>query len=201
MIDVQIKSAYYDINKPVISNFEMHVNKGEIVSVIGRSGAGKTTLLKIIAGLHKDFDGNININDCFRLAFIPQNQGLLQWKTTYDNITLLSAKVSREHKKEQEQKAKTLIKKLGLEGFEKQYPNMLSGGQYKRVALGQAFFSEPDIILMDEPFSGLDGEMKKAVQDLFLQMRAEKGITTIFVTHDIQETEYMGSRTVEVGGV
>lgn len=196
MITLKIDKAYYDIDKPVISDFSMYVEKGEVVSVVGQSGAGKSTLLKIIAGLHTGFEGHLTSDGGLRLAFIPQNQGLLPWKTVYENIVLLTKTTS---KKINKPKAMELIHSLGLDGFEKQYPNRLSGGQYKRVALGQAFFYEPDIILMDEPFSGLDGRIKAEVQDLFLRLQKKKAITTVFVTHDMQETVYMGSRVIRLG--
>lgn len=196
MITIHIKKAFYEIDKPVISDFNMSVSQGEIVAVVGQSGVGKSTLLKIMAGLHKNYEGELTVKENLRLAFIPQNQGLLPWKTVYENIVLLAKTENRQINK---QRALELINSLGLGGLEKQYPHRLSGGQYKRAALGQAFFYEPDIILMDEPFSGLDGTIKKEVQDLFMRLQKEKGITTIFVTHDMAETIYMGGRVVRLG--
>lgn len=198
MIELNVERAYYETDKPVISNFTITVKRGEIIAIVGQSGIGKSTLLKIIAGLHTNYIGKLRIDNDLRIAYIPQNQSLLPWKTVYENVISL---VKTESKTVDKAKALDLIQKLGLGGFEKQLPLKLSGGQYKRVALGQAFFYEPDVILMDEPFSGLDAPTKKGVQDLFIKLQGEKTITTIFVTHDLLETEYLGGRVIEFGEV
>lgn len=203
MIEVNIKKAYYDIDSPVFSNFSMSVSRGETVSIVGQSGIGKSTLLKIIAGLHNGYEGQVALDRETRFALIPQNEFLLPWKTVYENVILLARTEARFGYINAgcRQKAFDLINKLGLSGLEKQYPHKLSGGQYKRAALGQALFYGPDVILMDEPFSGLDGMIKKEIQDLFLRMRTESGITVVFVTHDMGETEYMDSRVVRLGEI
>lgn len=196
MIELTVEQAYYETDKPVISNFTISVKHGEVVAIVGQSGIGKSTLLKIIAGLHTNYVGKLSIDSGLRVAYIPQNQSLLPWKTVYENVVSLA---KTENKTIDRAKALDVITKLGLSDFEKQFPLKLSGGQYKRVALGQAFFYEPDLILMDEPFSGLDSTTKKGVQDLFMKLQGEKAITTIFVTHDLTETEYLGSRIIEFG--
>lgn len=200
MITVDIKKAFYNENNIVINNFKMKVQRGEIVSIVGQSGAGKSTILKIVAGLHKRFVGKVEIENDARIAIIPQNQSLLPWKTVYENITLLSkaSKVSNLNVSVEKENVNELLKLIGLSNYEKSFPNQLSGGQYKRIAFAQACFYEPDILLMDEPFSGLDKETKLEIEDLYLKLHKKNAMTTIFVTHDSEEIEYMKSRKIEI---
>lgn len=198
MIDLNIQSIYYNTQQPILKDISFTVGKGEIVALTGPSGIGKSTILNIVAGLHKGYEGNLAIQPNARIAFISQNKCLLPWKTVYENIVLLK---KIESKKVDKQKAKELIESLGLTGFEKQYPLYLSGGQYQRVSLGQAFYYEPDIILMDEPFSALDDKTKKEIQDTFLQLKSKHNITAIFVTHSKEEALYLGSRIIQLDDI
>ncbi len=198
MINIDFDEVYYSKALPVTKNFELKISKGEIVTLVGASGCGKSTILKIIAGLHQGYSGKLEMQANMRIALVPQNFGVLPWKTVYENVVLLK---SLEQKKVDTEKAMELINKLGLSGFEQQYPLRLSGGQYQRVSLGQAFFYEPDILLMDEPFSALDLETKKEACDIFIKMQAEKNITTLFVTHNFEEAKYLNSRIVNINKV
>lgn len=195
IIEVHIDKAYYSDDTPIIRNFDLTATRGEIVAVTGPSGIGKSTLLKIISGLHTGFTGSVRLKDGARLAFIPQKNSLLPWMTVYENVTSLAGlggseiDISGAHR---------LIEELGLGGFEKQYPGRLSGGQYQRCALGQAFFLRPDILLMDEPFSSLDAETKREVQNIFLRLSKNTDMTTIFVTHSTEEAAYMNGRVMEL---
>ncbi|MDF2594662.1 MAG: Taurine-transporting ATPase [Clostridia bacterium] len=200
MITLDVKKVYYEISKPILGSVTFHVKKGEIVTLVGESGRGKSTVLKMIAGVHKGFEGEVRLPQGTRIAVIPQNKCLLPWKTVYENIVLL--KKIRTNKREKQKidykKAERLIEELGLTGLEKQYPHQLSGGQYQRVALGQAFFYEPDIILMDEPFSALDAKTKTSIQDIFIRLQKQHDITALFVTHTLDEAEYMQSRVIDL---
>jgi len=193
MVDLKIKSAWYDKEKPVLTGFSLYAGDGEIVTVTGISGAGKSTLLGIIAGLHTDYEGYVRTGGS--VALIPQKKCLLPFHTVIDNITLLT---SARGLRPDGQKARALLSELGLAGYEKAYPGQLSGGQYSRVALGQALFAQPDVLLMDEPFSALDPETKESVIALFRHMQAERTMTTIFVTHDMKEAEDIGGRIVRL---
>jgi ABC-type nitrate/sulfonate/bicarbonate transport system ATPase subunit len=195
MIDLNLQSIYYNQKQPILKNVSFSVGKGEIVALTGPSGIGKSTILNIVAGLHKGYQGQVSIPQNARIAFISQNKCLLPWKTVYENIVLLK---KIESKVVDRQKADELMECLGLAGFEKKYPLYLSGGQYQRVSVGQAFYYEPDIILMDEPFSALDEKTKKEIQDIFLALKEKHNITAIFVTHNKDEAIYLGSRIINL---
>ncbi len=195
MIELNAQTIYYKPGQPILKDISFTVNQGEIAALTGASGIGKSTILKMIAGIHNGYQGRVSIPKQSRIAFISQNNCLLPWKTVYDNIILLrKVKDSLVDKSS----AKALIKNLGLCGLEKEYPYYLSGGQYQRTALGQAFYYEPDIILMDEPFSALDVKTKKEIQDLFLKLQKQHNITTLFVTHNEEEAKYLGARIINL---
>ncbi|MFU0826423.1 MAG: ATP-binding cassette domain-containing protein [Lachnoclostridium sp.] len=195
MIEFQAKTIYYQPDMPILKDISFTVKKGEIVALTGASGIGKSTILKIIAGIHKGFTGQVSIPKGSRIAFLSQNNSLLPWKTVYENIILLR---KIKDKKVDKESAKALIANLGLSGFENKYPLFLSGGQYQRTALGQVFFYEPEIILMDEPFSALDIKTKHEILDLFLKLQKQHNITTLFVTHNEEEAKYMGARIINL---
>lgn len=195
MIELNAQTIYYKPGQSILKDISFMVDQGEIAALTGASGIGKSTILKMIAGIHNGYQGRVSTPKQSRIAFISQNNCLLPWKTVYDNIILL-----RKVKDGQVDKssANALIKNLGLCGLEKQYPLFLSGGQYQRAALGQAFYYEPDIILMDEPFSALDVKTKKEIQDLFLNLQKQHNITTLFVTHNEEEAKYLGARIINL---
>lgn len=196
MISLNIKAAYYKDKKPVLTDFSLTAETGGIVTLTGASGSGKSTVLKIIAGLHKNFDGGVKLADGARIAMIPQNKHLLPWKNVLQSVTLLREAQNRAL---DAAKAMALLEALGLNGFEKQFPLNLSGGQYQRVMLGQALYCEPDILLMDEPFSALDDKTKHEIIGLFLRLRENRCFTTVFVTHNMEEARLMGGRIVRLG--
>ena len=197
MIELDIKTIYYDMEHPILNNISFVVGEGEIVALTGASGIGKSTILKMIAGLHTGYKGEIATPKNMRIAFLSQSKCLLPWKTVYQNIVLLrkveTGLVDKRY-------ASQLIENLGLSGYEKKYPLFLSGGQYQRAAPGQAFYYLPDIILMDEPFTALDMKRKREVQDIFMKLQKQYNITTLFVTHNKEEAEYMGSRIINLDG-
>ncbi len=195
MIELNVRTIYYEPDKPILENISFAIKKGETAVLTGASGIGKSTILKMIAGIHKGYDGRVSLPENSRIAFISQNNSLLPWKTVYDNIVLLRKVETGQADKKSAQK---LMESLGLSGYEKQYPLFLSGGQYQRTALGQAFFYEPDIILMDEPFSALDAKTKREVQQVFLNLQKQRNITALLVTHNPEEAEYMGSRIINL---
>lgn len=195
MIELELNRIYYDPQTPILENVNFFIQQGEIVALTGASGVGKSTILKILAGLHKGYTGNIAINEDSKRAIISQNKCLLPWKTVYQNLILLKKLKEKEIDKF---KAMELIENLGLLGLERKYPLSLSGGQYQRTALGQAFYYEPDILLMDEPFSALDSQTKKEVMDIFLKLQKKLNITTLLVTHSKQEASYLGCRIVNL---
>lgn len=195
MIELNLETVYYEPGNPILENINFTIHEGEVVALTGASGIGKSTLLKILAGFHTGYTGNISIQKESKPAFVSQNKCLLPWKSVYQNIVLLK-KVKGEVV--DQKKAMDLIDSLGLLGYEKKFPLFLSGGQYQRTALGQAFFYEPDILLMDEPFSALDSQTKMEVMDIFLKLQRKLKITTLLVTHSTEEANYLGSRIINL---
>ncbi|MCJ7687789.1 MAG: ATP-binding cassette domain-containing protein [Clostridiaceae bacterium] len=193
-----LKVCYKNMNKltMVIDNANLSVKKGEICAVIGPSGGGKSTLLKVLAGIIVNYTGDVLIDGkkvdpkVHRIGLIPQNYGLVKWKTVEENI-FLSAKIKDGKKNIDMHFYKKLLKELNLENFVKRYPRELSGGQMQRVSMARALLLKPELLLMDESFSALDAMTREEVQKLFLEVWEEHKVTTILVTHDINEAIYL----------
>lgn len=195
----------------VLKGVELTVQKGEIVSIIGKSGAGKTTLLQIIGTLDKPDSGKVLIDgvDVFALkekeladfrnrhiGFIFQFHQLLPEFTTLENV-MMPAMIARVPEKEAEQRAIQLLTELGMEERLTHKPNQLSGGEKQRVAAARAMMMSPDVILADEPSGSLDESNKKELHKLLLQMREQYGQTIIIVTHD-KELAEISNRVIEI---
>ena len=187
----------------VLKGVDLTVDKGEIVSIIGKSGAGKTTLLQIIGTLDMPDLGSVVIDgvDVFALkekeladfrnrhiGFIFQFHQLLPEFTTLENV-MMPAMIARMPEKEAEQRAMQLLTELGMAERLAHKPNQLSGGEKQRVAAARAMMMSPDVILADEPSGSLDESNKKELHKLLLQMREQYGQTIIIVTHDKELAE------------
>jgi NitT/TauT family transport system ATP-binding protein len=172
----------------------------EFVSIVGPSGCGKTTLLKIIAGLLEQSEGEIVVDrerfDPRReVGFVFQKALLLNWRRVLDNV-LLPIEILKLDKKEYLPKARELLALVGLEGFERSYPNELSGGMQQRVSLARALIHDPKVILMDEPFGALDAITREKMNLELLRIWAESKKTVIFITHEINEAVFLSDRVV-----
>ncbi len=195
----------------VLKGVDLAVEKGEIVSIIGKSGAGKTTLLQIIGTLDKPDAGNVVIGgvDVFALkekeladyrnrhiGFIFQFHQLLPEFNALENV-MIPAMIARMPEKEAESRAIQLLTELGLGERLTHKPNELSGGEKQRVAAARAMMMSPDVILADEPSGSLDESNKKELHKLLLQMREQYGQTIIIVTHD-KELAEISDRVIEM---
>ena len=195
----------------VLKGVDLNVEKGEIVSIIGKSGAGKTTLLQIIGTLDNPDTGHVLIDgvDVFALrekeladfrnrhiGFIFQFHQLLPEFTTLENV-MMPAMIARVPEKEAHQRALQLLTELGLAERLTHKPNQLSGGEKQRVAAARAMMMSPDVILADEPSGSLDESNKKELHKLLLQMREQYGQTIIIVTHD-KELAEISDRVIEI---
>lgn len=158
--------------------------------IVGRSGCGKTTLLRLLGALETADGGSVKLAQGRRLATVFQEARLMPWLTVADNITL-AARVNSSLAK---QRLPELLEQLGLTGCEQLYPHELSGGMAQRVALGRTLFYNPDVILMDEPFSALDYFTRQALQQTLLKLFAHERKTIIFVTHDVEEALLLADR-------
>ena len=205
MIDIQHLTVKYQPNQveahEALSDISLTVETGKVCAVIGPSGCGKSTLLKVVAGLIKDYDGKVMIDgqqvDAQKLTigFMPQNYGLLPWRTAAENIRL-GRKIKGTWQTQDEQRLQELSELLGLRELLDRYPHQLSGGQQQRVSLARVFLLRPDILLMDEPFSALDAITREEMQDVFRTMYEREALTTILVTHYVEEALYLGQQIV-----
>jgi len=188
--DVQ---ALIDIN--------IDVKEGEFLSIVGPSGCGKSTLLNIIAGLLRPTTGEISLDGQLltgintKIGYITQKDNLLPWRTTRENIEigLELRSVSRSERKSQ---AIELIDRVGLAGFEDHFPNELSGGMRKRASLARTLIYNPDVLLMDEPFSAVDAQTRLILENQLLELWSGTGNTIIFVTHDLEEAISLSDRVI-----
>lgn len=174
-----------------LENLSFSCNKGDFVSIIGPSGCGKTTILSIIAGLIKPTSGQIffnenDSNEKIGIGYMLQKDYLFPWRTIEKNI-YLPLEIKGDKSKNKKEYANLLLNKYGLEKFKNKYPNQLSGGMRQRVALIRTLVSNPQLLLLDEPFSALDSQTRLTVSDdVYNIIKAEKK-TAILVTHDIGE--------------
>lgn len=164
-------------------------------AIIGPSGCGKTSLLFLLAGLLQPGSGDITITGNPRSGTILQNFGLFPWKMVSDNIGL-GLVLKRAKKSHIHQRVEQLLAEMGLSGFGSHYPGQLSGGMQQRVALARALAVEPEILFMDEPLSSLDALTRERLQNLILDVWLRKNITTVLVTHSIEEAVFLGRRIV-----
>lgn len=191
-------------NATILEDIELEVAEGEFLAILGPSGSGKSTLLRIIAGLVPASDGNITylgnkihgVNPGVAMVF--QSFALFPWLTVLEN-TLLGLEGQPLSAEEKEEKALKVIDIIGLDGFETAYPRELSGGMRQRVGIGRALVSDPDVLLMDEPFSALDVLTAENLRRDLLELWLDHKIPTksiILVTHGIEEAVYMADRAV-----
>ena len=181
---LNVNKSFYTIKEEtdVLKDINMKINEGEIVAIVGPSGCGKSTILNLISGLIKPDSGQINVKG--NVGYMFQKDNLLEWRNVYKNITL-GPEILKE--KIDENKIDEILKKYGLYDFKYYYPKQLSGGMRQRVALIRTLILNPDILLLDEPFSSLDYQSKIIVQEDIYKIISLEKKTTILVTHDITE--------------
>ena len=184
-----------------IDEVSFQVEKGRFVSLVGPSGCGKTTLFMCIAGLDSPSAGRVVVNDVevhgpphnLVLVFQEFNKSLFAWRSVLGNV-LFGLEAREEASRNTEEKARRVIKLVGLEGFERHYPWELSGGMQQRVAIARALAYGPEILLMDEPFGSVDALTRLELEDTLLRIWEDLGTTILLVTHDIEEAIYLSDR-------
>jgi len=178
-------TALHDVN--------LNINQGEFIALVGMSGGGKSTLLRLIAGLEHPTNGSVTINESdskslMRVMF--QEDRLLPWMSVLDNLSFGSKdKNTKAH-------AQELLDLVELSEYADSFPNQLSGGQKQRVALARALMTNPKILLLDEPLGALDALTRRKMQDLILDICQKQNLTTILVTHDVEEAARMADRII-----
>ena len=215
VVEIQNLVFGYAAQPPVFRDLTLHVTSGHSVSVIGPSGCGKTTLLYLIAGLQKPLDGKVRVfgqpvdRPRPQTGLVLQDHGLLPWANVRSNVALglkirlfygpdgRHAPRSRPlGRQEAEAVVDTWIKRLELQALAAKYPAQLSRGQRQRVALARTLCLQPDLLLLDEPFSALDLPTRESLQQAVLTLQVQTGFTLMIVTHDIQVAAGMGQSVI-----
>ncbi len=203
---IQFEDCSIGYEKPIINALNLSVNENDFVTIVGQTGLGKSTLLRMIGQFDtKDrtpsiYSGSMKMDQEITTSVVFQSsEQLLPWKTVVQNVMLSyysgHKKIS---KSEAQSQAKHLLHAVGLSTYEEQYPNSLSGGMRQRVAIARAMFTNPDLVLMDEPFSSLDVHTKQKLQSLLLVLAKEHGLTVLFVTHDIHEAIFLSTKVLAI---
>jgi len=187
--------------KKALDDISFSVKEGEFVSLLGPSGCGKSTILSIVSGIMNQTSGRVLLDNKpmieseLAIGYMLQQDYLFPWKTILDNV-LLGPTIQDNVNKELKEKALELLREVGLQNVEKQYPSSLSGGMRQRVALVRTLITDPKILLLDEPFSALDYQTKLKLEDLVYKLLHAYHKTAILVTHDIGEAIAMSDRII-----
>ncbi len=182
-----------------IRNFNMTIGRGEFVAIVGPTGCGKSTTLNLVTGLAKPSSGEVRlfgqpINGIDpRIGFAFQTDALFPWRSVIDNV-VAGPLFRGKPKAEAYERAREWLARVNLTGHESKFPHQLSGGMRKRVALAQTFINEPQVLLMDEPFSALDVQTRVLMHDELLKLWSEAKASVLFVTHDLEEAIALADR-------
>ena len=200
MAELKVKDVTLSFDgRTIIDNISIELHEGELVSLLGTSGGGKTTLFNVIAGLHTpdkgcvEIDGKDVTGKSGNVSYMLQKDMLLPYKTIEDNVSL--PLIIKGMKKEEARKqVSSLFDEFGLAGTEKKYPHQLSGGMRQRAALLRTYMFSKEVALLDEPFSALDSLTKHEMHKWYLEVMDRIKLSTLFITHDIDEAILLSDR-------
>ncbi|MGV9251053.1 ABC transporter ATP-binding protein [Streptomyces sp. NPDC003697] len=184
-----------------VRDLDLSVERGEFVAVVGPTGCGKSTTLTLVSGLEEPTDGEVlvagrpvrGVGD--KVGFVFQQDATFPWRTVLSNV-MAGPRFRGVPKDEAKRRARAWLARVGLAAFEDRYPHQLSGGQRKRVALAATFVNDPEILLMDEPFSALDVQTRALMSDELLELWEGTRASVVFVTHDLEEAIALADRVV-----
>ena len=200
---LEVKNLSYSFgNNPILKDINIHVSENEMVAIVGSSGVGKSTLFNLIAGVLKKQTGEISINgsDDYigKVAYMLQKDLLFEHKTIIDNV-ILPLIIAKVDKKEALEEGNKILKQFNLDKYANKYPQQLSGGMRQRVALIRTYMFKRNIFLLDEAFSALDAITKKELHRWYLDLKKEFNLTTLLITHDIEEAVFLSDRIYILG--
>ena len=200
---LEVKNLSYSFgNNPILKDINIHVNENEMVAIVGSSGVGKSTLFNLIAGVLKKQVGEITINGSNdyigKVAYMLQKDLLFEHKTIIDNV-ILPLIIAKVNKKEAFEEGNKILKQFNLDKYANKYPQQLSGGMRQRVALIRTYMFKRKIFLLDEAFSALDAITKKELHKWYLDLKKEFNLTTLLITHDIEEAVFLSDRIYILG--
>ena len=199
-------NVVYQESLVALQKVSLDIPAAKLTAILGPSGCGKTTLLKVIAGLIKPTSGSVKVRGKEiegpgpDRALVFQDFALLPWATVLQNVGF-GLRARGVPKKEREETSLHYIKEVGLLGFEDKYPHQLSGGMRQRTGLARALTINSDILLMDEPFSAVDEQMRRKLQEDLLNLLKVENKTVIFVTHSIEEAVYLADQVIILSGI
>ena len=181
--------------KQVLKEVSFSLKKGEIISILGENGAGKSTILNLISDFNKPTNGKIIKNNGSKIfsTIITQEYSLLEWKTVAENIELSMLSLNM-NEKEMKEKINELIELLNLQNYANKLPSQLSGGLKQRTAIARALAPNPELLLLDEPFSFLDAQVKKSLLKDIKKIIKSKNKSAIFVTHDVRDAVILSDK-------
>ena len=200
---LEVKNLSYSFgNNPILKDINIHVNENEMVAIVGSSGVGKSTLFNLIAAVLKKQTGKITINGSEdyigKVAYMLQKDLLFEHKTIIDNV-ILPLIIAKFDKKEALEEGNKILKQFNLDKYAHKYPQQLSGGMRQRVALIRTYMFKKNIFLLDEAFSALDAITKKELHKWYLDLKKEFNLTTLLITHDIEEAVFLSDRIYILG--
>jgi NitT/TauT family transport system ATP-binding protein len=204
VVSIQTLSKVYPSRNgavPALDQVSLDARAGEFVSVLGPSGCGKSTMLMIVAGLISRSGGVVRVNGAevkrplTETGIVFQSHVLLEWRTALGNV-MLQTEARGLPRKESEQKARELLARVGLAGFEDKYPYELSGGMRQRVSICRALIHDPPLLLMDEPFGALDALVRDQMALDLQRVVSDRRLTVLFVTHSITEAVFLSDRVI-----
>ncbi|WP_298344719.1 ABC transporter ATP-binding protein [Ferrimicrobium sp.] len=178
-----------------LNNVDLTLARGSFTSLIGPSGCGKSTLLRIVGGIETPSQGSVKHARALQVAFVFQDHALFPWLTVLDNVSF-GLKMAGVETKERNRRSQLWIDRVGLAGFEKAFPNALSGGMRQRLSIARAFVTEPDVLLMDEPMGALDEQTRLLIQEDLIRLWEETRKTVLLVTHSIDEAILLGDQVM-----
>ncbi len=199
LVDVNISHKFNGM--PVLEDIKFSVHENEFLVIVGPTGCGKTTMANLLGGLLKPTAGKVTINDEIvnpkvqNISFVFQEPSCIPWRTVWDDITI-GLEIKGATEETIKKRGKEVIKLVGLEGYDDYFPWQISGGMKQRVAIARAYATDPDFLLMDEPFGHLDAQTRYLMQIEIMRVWEIEKKTVVFITNNIEEAVYLATRII-----